>query len=103
MLRTNITIITDDFTEIIVFIYLGKFCSYLYNNSICINLWYTQKTNNIYSNNSDNNLKGTLQFWSNLTKIIFQGKHFNYFIVVGGAMFFEAIYIIVYPYATHVI
>ena len=29
-----------------------------------------------------------LQFWSNLTKILFQGKHFNYFIVVGGAMFF---------------
>jgi hypothetical protein len=26
----------------------------------------------------------TLQFWSNLTKIIIQGKHFNYFIVVGG-------------------
>ena len=26
----------------------------------------------------------TLQFCSNLTKIIFQGKHFNYFIVVGG-------------------
>ena len=26
----------------------------------------------------------TLQFGSNLTKIIFQGKHFNYFIVVGG-------------------
>ena len=26
----------------------------------------------------------TLQFESNLTKIIFQGKHFNYFIVVGG-------------------
>jgi hypothetical protein len=26
----------------------------------------------------------TLQFWSNLTKIIFQGKHFNHFIVVGG-------------------
>ena len=25
----------------------------------------------------------TLQFGSNLTKIIFQGKHFNYFIVVG--------------------
>ena len=25
-----------------------------------------------------------LQFGSNLTKIIFQGKHFNYFIVVGG-------------------
>ena len=25
----------------------------------------------------------TLQFWSNLTKIIFQGKHFDYFIVVG--------------------
>jgi hypothetical protein len=45
----------------------------------------------------------TLQFWSNLTKIIFQGKHFNYFIVVGGAMFFEVIHIIVYPYATHVI
>jgi hypothetical protein len=26
----------------------------------------------------------TLQFGSNLTKIIFQCKHFNYFIVVGG-------------------
>ena len=26
----------------------------------------------------------TLQFGSNLTKIIFQGKHFNYFIVMGG-------------------
>jgi hypothetical protein len=26
----------------------------------------------------------TLQFGSNLTKIIFQGNHFNYFIVVGG-------------------
>jgi hypothetical protein len=26
----------------------------------------------------------TPQFGSNLTKIIFQGKHFNYFIVVGG-------------------
>jgi hypothetical protein len=26
----------------------------------------------------------TLQFGSNLIKIIFQGKHFNYFIVVGG-------------------
>jgi hypothetical protein len=26
----------------------------------------------------------TLQFGSNLTKIIFQGKNFNYFIVVGG-------------------
>ena len=26
----------------------------------------------------------TLQFGSNLTKIIFQGKHFNYFIVVSG-------------------
>ena len=26
----------------------------------------------------------TLQYGSNLTKIIFQGKHFNYFIVVGG-------------------
>jgi hypothetical protein len=26
----------------------------------------------------------TLQFGSKLTKIIFQGKHFNYFIVVGG-------------------
>ena len=26
----------------------------------------------------------TLQFGSNLTKMIFQGKHFNYFIVVGG-------------------
>ena len=26
----------------------------------------------------------TLQFGSNLTKIIFQGKHFNHFIVVGG-------------------
>ena len=26
----------------------------------------------------------TLQFGSNLTKIIFQGKHFIYFIVVGG-------------------
>ena len=25
-----------------------------------------------------------LQFGSNLTKTIFQGKHFNYFIVVGG-------------------
>jgi hypothetical protein len=46
----------------------------------------------------------TLQFESNLTKIIFQGKHFNYFIVVGGwRHVFEAIHIIVYPYATHVI
>ena len=26
----------------------------------------------------------TLQFWSNLTKVIFQGNPFNYFIVVGG-------------------
>jgi hypothetical protein len=26
-----------------------------------------------------------------------------YFIVVGGAMYFEAMHIIVYPYATHVI
>ena len=26
----------------------------------------------------------TLQFGSNLTKIIFQGKNFNYFIVMGG-------------------
>jgi hypothetical protein len=26
----------------------------------------------------------TLQSGSNLTKIIFQGKHFNYFIVMGG-------------------
>jgi hypothetical protein len=26
----------------------------------------------------------TLQFGSNLTKIIFQSKHFNYFIVMGG-------------------
>ena len=26
----------------------------------------------------------TLQFGSNLTKMIFQGKHFNYFIVVSG-------------------
>jgi hypothetical protein len=35
----------------------------------------------------------TLQFGSNLTKIIFQGKHFNYFIVVGGwRHFFEAIH-----------
>jgi hypothetical protein len=31
--------------------------------------------------------------------MIFPGKHFNYFIVVGGTMFFEAIHIIVYPYA----
>ena len=46
----------------------------------------------------------TLQFGSNLTKIIFQSKHFNYFIVVGGwRHVFEAIHIIVYPYATHLI
>ena len=46
----------------------------------------------------------TLQFGSNVTKIIFQGKHCNYVIAVGGcAMFFEAIHIIEYPYATHVI
>jgi hypothetical protein len=44
-----------------------------------------------------NGREDTLLFWSNLTKIIFQGKHFNYFIVVGGAMFFEAIHIMVYP------
>jgi hypothetical protein len=42
--------------------------------------------------------------WSNLTKIIFKGKHFNYFIVVcGWRHVFEAIHIIVYPYATHLI
>ena len=38
--------------------------------------------------------------------IIFQGKHFNYFIVVGGwRHIFEEInmYIIVYTCATHVI
>jgi hypothetical protein len=27
------------------------------------------------------------------TKIIFQGKHFNYFILVGGATIFEVIHI----------
>jgi hypothetical protein len=38
---------------------------------------------------------------TNLPKIIFQGKHFNYFIVLGGAMVFESIHMIVlYPYVT---
>jgi hypothetical protein len=39
-----------------------------------------------------------LQLWSNLTKIIFQIILLSW---VGGAMFFEAIHIIVFPYATH--
>jgi len=45
----------------------------------------------------------TLQFWSNLIKIIFQGKHFNYFIVLGGAMFFEAIHIISLRYTRNIV
>ena len=41
--------------------------------------------------------------WSNLTKIIFQGKHINYFIVVGGAMYFEAIHIISLRYPRNIV
>ena len=67
----------DNFSEITIFISLSLyFVPFRCRRHMKLPVWNVKNRHYLAS--------CTLQFGSNLTKIIFQVKHFNYFIVVGG-------------------